>query len=150
MRNNIASTIAITAFIIFVFALDAGAQSSSRLVVNIPFDFHVGHRLLQGGRYEFETANRQIHPGSLIIRSVTGSGSDAVIVPTMADRPLRSGTSSSIVFNRYGSDHYLSVVNSEPALVALKLGKTRVEKGLAKRFDQTEKVVLRLADATGN
>jgi hypothetical protein len=150
MKQYIASTVAATGLIIFIFALDASAQISNRTVAEIPFDFYIGKELLPRGKYEFERASRNAYPSGLIVRSVTKPTARSMIVSTLPNDPVKRGEAPAITFNRYGSVHYLSGISSEPGSLAVRLRKTSGEKAIARQFDRHSPVVIRLASATGN
>ena len=150
MKQYIASTVAATGLIIFIFAMDANAQTANRTVANIPFDFYVGSELLPSGKYEFEPASRNAYPGGLIVRSVTKSARPSMIVSTFANDPGKAGEAPALTFNRYGSIHYLSGISTEPGSLSLRLRKTSGEKSIARQFNTPSPVVIRLASATGN
>ena len=70
MKKYIATTIAATGLIVFIFGMECAAQTNRRLVADIPFDFYVDEGKLPSGRYEFETTMRQTTTGGLIVRPV--------------------------------------------------------------------------------
>jgi hypothetical protein len=73
-----------------------------------------------------------------------------MIVPTLPNGSAREGEAPAITFNRYGSDHYLSRIDSQPGLLAVRLRKTSVEKELAQEHIRPFPVVIRLANVTGH
>ena len=150
MKQYIASTVAATGLIIFIFAMDVAAQNANRTVADIPFDFYVGKELLPSGKYQFEAASRTAYPSGLIVRSVAKTARRSMIVPTLADDPAPATQTPAITFNRYGSVHYLSGISSEPGSFSLRLRKTSDEKSVARQFNRVSPVVIRLASATGN
>ena len=135
---------------IFIFSTDAGAQGVSRVRADIPFDFYVGSELLPKGKYEFEPANRQIYSPAVIVRSLARSNHRSLIIPTRQDAPQNSAEGFSIVFNRYGTVHYLSVITTGSDAPAFKLVKTSGEKQLARMFENPEPVAIRPTVGSGN
>ena len=150
MKQYIASTVAATGLIIFIFAMDASAQNANRMVAHIPFDFYVGKELLPSGKYEFEAASRNVYPSGLIVRSVTKSARRSMIVSTLANDTAHAGDAPAITFNRYGNVHYLSGINGEAGSLALRLRKGSDEKEIAQQFRTPTPVVIGLRNATGN
>lgn len=149
MKNYIAGTIAATGLIIFVFGMDCIAQNTTRITAEIPFDFYVGSELLPKGRYEFERANRNSLPSSLIIRPAIKSPRKAMIVPTIVASAGR-GTEFQLTFTRYSTVHYLSTVHTNVGDVGMKLLRTSKEKQLAKRYEPSTPVTIRTTDVAGN
>ena len=133
MKNYIATTIAAAGLIVFVFAIDSTAQSAGRLVANIPFDFYVGDEKLPKGKYEFEPARSQANSGGVVVRQALKSEGRSLIVPTMAEI-AKPGQETLLVFNRYGSDHFLSRVNLSTGDVSFKLRKASSEARTARQL----------------
>ena len=142
MKNYLASTIAATGLIIFIFGMDCAAQSSTRITADIPFDFYVGGELLPKGSYEFEPASKQSYPTSLIIRPRVKSPRRAMIVPTLANAASQPGERPALVFNRYGSVHYLSTVSADAGGMALRLRRTSAEKLMAQEVERSQPVTI--------
>lgn len=149
MKQYITNAVAAVSMVIFIFAIDSNAQSSRRLVATIPFDFHIGNKVMPRGRYEFETANRSALPGSLIVRSLPGSGRQTMIALSMTGEQGKAGEAPTIVFNQYGSVYYLSSITADVGGLALRLGRTTAEKQIAKQILPAEPVTVRLANASG-
>ena len=82
----------------------AHAQSGSRVVANIPFDFSIGNTTLKAGSYTVE----QLHPGFLVFSSNDGKAHQFVLTI-----PGDSGDQSQephLVFTRYGNEAFLKKV----------------------------------------
>jgi hypothetical protein len=143
MKNYLATTLAATGMIIFIFGMDGRAQNISRIVADVPFDFYVGKELLPKGKYEFEPANRQSYPGPLVVRPVAKTVHRALIVPATAASVRSKGDGFAIVFNRYGTEHYLSAVSGGDAGgLALRVVPSLVEKELARRFEGPHRITI--------
>jgi len=82
----------------------AHAQSSNRLVVDIPFDFSVGNTLLKAGNYEVE----ELHSGILVFNG--NDGQDRQFVLTVGDEVANQGNQPKLVFARYGDETFLNKV----------------------------------------
>ena len=149
MKNYLATTIAATGLIIFILSINAGAQTNTRITADIPFDFYVGMERLPGGRYEFEPASPRTYPSPLIIRPVMKAGRKTMIVPALANDP-KKGDGFAVIFNRYGSVHYLSGISSQAGGLALRLSRTSAEKQTAKQHERAVPVAVRPRDTTGN
>ena len=146
MKNNIVFTFVAAIIFVLFSGFEVNAQSVTRLIVSVPFEFYVGNEKLPGGKYEFEPANRQAFPGSLVIRRNEKSDVRSTIVPAFASFDS-AGATPAIIFNRYGSVHYLAGVTSGSGGFALRLGKSSREKQLAKESDRVVPVEIRTSVA---
>jgi hypothetical protein len=87
-------------------ALSVQAQTGSRLVVHVPFDFQVNNELFVAGTYAFEQAT-----GSSVvaIRKTDGRRSTKVLTnSTRAGAPEEARPS--IVFNHYADQFFLAAI----------------------------------------
>ena len=131
LKNYIATTIAVTGLVVFVFGMECSAQSSKRLVANIPFEFYVGEEKLPSGKYEFESVKSVTNSGSVVVRPVVKSGRHSLIVATTAEM-IKPGDEAILQFNRYGSEYFLSKVNLNADEVSFRFRRTLSEDRLAK------------------
>src|SRR4029077_18469422 len=91
----------ITVFGVALTTMPAHAQSGSRDLANIPFDFSVGNTTLKAGSY----AVGQLHAGILAWSSSDEKEHQfAMIFPDDVDK---QGQESKLVFIRYGSEAFL-------------------------------------------
>ena len=148
MKNYIATSIAAIGLIGFVFGMECSAQSGGRMVVDIPFDFYVGEEKLPSGNYEFEATNRQANSGAVVVRPAIKSEGRSLIIPTMAET-AKPGSEPLLLFNRYGSDHFLSRINLSTEEVSFRVRKTSAEKLLAKDNQRAVPVTIRQSVAVG-
>src|SRR5688572_1143538 len=135
MKNNIVFTFVAAIIFVLFSGFECNAQSVTRLIVSVPFEFYVGNEKLPQGNYEFEPANRQAFPGSLIIRRTNESAVRSIIAQAFASFDRLDATPT-VTFNRYGSVHYLAGVTAGSGGFALRLGKSSREKQLAKESDR--------------
>lgn len=149
MRNYIAGTIVATGLIILIFGMNCSGQSVRRLVADIPFDFYVGNEKLPEGRYEFEPASSNAHPGALVVRSLAGSDRQSAIIPTLAADSSAATDNIAVYFNRYGSIYYLSRVNFDQRNQSLRLGRASGERQLARQPLRLVPVVIGPATTAG-
>jgi hypothetical protein len=82
----------------------AHAQSGSRAVANIPFDFSVGNTTLKAGSYTIE----QLQSGILALRS--SDDKEHQFAMTFPGDPGKQSQESRLVFIRYGSEVFLKQV----------------------------------------
>src|SRR5262249_56446447 len=80
------------------------AQSSNRVVVDIPFDFSVGNTLLKAGNYRVE----ELHSGILVFNG--NDGQDRQFALTVGDEAANQGNQPKLVFARYGDETFINTV----------------------------------------
>ena len=132
MKKYIATAITTTGLIVFVFGMECSAQSARRLTADIPFDFYVGEERMPKGTYEFHSTGVQANQSGVVVRPVIKSERRSLIVATMAEI-AKPDEDSLLVFNRYGSDYFLSRVTLSADEVSFKLRKTYSERETAKQ-----------------
>jgi hypothetical protein len=142
MKNYLARTIVIAGLITLVLGVDLKAQSVTKVVADIPFAFYVGKEKHPEGRYEFEPANRNAFPGALVIRPLAGPDRQAAMVPVITDEASTATGVFSVVFNRYGSTHFLSRVELGGGNMALRLSRTRDERELGRQYERAVTVAI--------
>ena len=81
------------------------AQGSQRLIVQVPFDFHVGNSILPAGGYTVDT---DAAPGVLRLRSDDSKSS--VMIVTIGVQKLSAPSQGQLVFNKYGDEYFLAQV----------------------------------------
>lgn len=141
MKNYIASTLVVAGLIILVFGMDASGQGVSRVVADIPFDFYIGKDKLPGGKYEFSPASMHAPTSAMIVRPLFGNERQAMIVPAMNGEQSVTDGDFVVVFNRYGSVHYLSKVKMSSGGISL-LARSSAERQIAKQLDRSGTVVV--------
>ena len=104
------------------------AQSDARLVFDLPFDFHVGDKVLPAGEYSVA----QVTASGMAIRAQDGS--EAAIFLSNALHPKARGDGKGqLVFNRYGDQYFLSRV-WRPAGDGRELMQSRRERNLRREL----------------
>jgi hypothetical protein len=99
---------------------------STRMIVTIPFDFHVGAKTLPAGSY---IVNRQ----GEAIQISDSRGHTAFVISSAVPNPAAK-LDNQLVFNRYGDDAYLAEVRWLGYSTGRGLAKTTNEVELAKAF----------------
>lgn len=119
--------------------VSAHAKTHSTLVLNVPFKFTVGDRLLSPGTYSFEQLLDSA-PGLNIIaiRSTDGGTYQAAVTTTTQASSIPR--SSRLVFRRYGDSFFLSQVWTKGKLVGLLLYRSRGETRLVEQQAANEEV----------
>ena len=102
----------------------AHAQSGSRALANIPFDFSVGNTTLKGGSYSVE----QLQSGILALSSSDNKEHQfAMTFPSDSDQQSQE---SHLVFIRYGSEVFLRKVSLSGNENSYELPESRREREL--------------------
>src|SRR5258705_13572224 len=79
------------------------AQGSQKLIVEVPFAFHVGNSMLPAGEY---TVDRDAN----ILRLRSDDAKSSVMIHTNGVQKLNAPTQGQLVFNKYGDEYFLSQV----------------------------------------
>ncbi len=80
---------------------------------NIPFSFHAGKETLAKGEYEIR--QKADDPGTLVVRSANGKKEEFVLTNEVTDPNLKH--KSELVFDLFGTEHYLKQVWEEGLVV---------------------------------
>ena len=141
MRIRSLSIAVVVAVAMTTAVVPANAKTHSTLVLNVPFQFTVGDRLLQPGNYRFEQLLDSA-PGLNIIaiRSADGGTYQAAVTTTTHATAVQRR--SRLVFKRYGNSFFLSQVWTKGKLVGLLLYPSRSETHLAEKQVADEEVSL--------
>jgi hypothetical protein len=105
MRNRMCVSALALSFLVSLAALPAAAKSVDGMRAQVPFDFHVGDRLVRAGDYTVKslTADEQvlrISGGKEIATTTTNSGKE---------RGNGEGRAR-LVFHKYGGQYFLAAV----------------------------------------
>ena len=120
-------------------AVAARSKTHTTLMLNVPFQFTVGDRLLLPGTYSFEQLLDSA-PGLNIvaIRSADGGTYQAAVTTTTQGTTVPR--TSRLVFKRYGNSFFLSQVWTKGKLVGLLLYPSRGEARLVEQQAANEEV----------
>ena len=110
-------------------AVAAQAQSSTRLVANIPFEFNVGNQKLPAGKYivgvrEFGSRILQI--------SCIDSHDRAVLLMIPATNNVQDH--ARLVFNRYGDSYFFAQAWNAGERTGMQAVKSRAERNLVREL----------------
>jgi hypothetical protein len=122
-------TAATMLLLIGVLAVTAGAQSMNGVSIraNIPFEFSVGDRLLPAGEYRIQ----QVNPNSdVAMLQIVNANGDARVLVRVRSMRARNTNRTALVFNRYGSNYFLSTLAIEGATDAWQTPKSHAERGV--------------------
>lgn len=105
----------------------ARAQSPNHVMkFNVPFEFTVGGRTMPAGEYVVTLLGRDSHLPAVLIKS--GDGRAAQILKMTPVEARRSRESATLVFNRYGSRHFLAQVWTPAERAGLKVRRSPAER----------------------
>ena len=105
----------------------ARAQSPNHVMkFNVPFEFTVGERTMPAGEYVVTLLGRDAHLPAVLIKS--GDGRAARILQMTPVEAKRSRESATLVFNRYGSRHFLAQVWTPAERAGLKVRRSPAER----------------------
>ena len=105
MRKHMCVGALALSFLVSLAALPAAAKSVDGMRAQVPFDFHVGERLVPAGAYTVEslTADEQV------LRIVGDKGSVATTTNSGTERGHGEGRAR-LIFHRYGDQFFLAAV----------------------------------------
>ena len=128
---NVLTKLAFLSMIALVTAVGSaqGQSLEYKLSANIPFDFVVGDKKLPAGKYSIVRLNQQFGDSLLLISSADRRAN--VIrrsIPAESHLLKNKGT---LVFHRYGVEHFLFQVWPAGASTGRELTRSRIERNLA-------------------
>ena len=114
-----------------VLAAPIVQAQSDMLLVNIPFEFNVGKAMLPSGEYHIK-----LSPTTLMIQSKDGH--QAAFASTIGVSSPKAEDIGKLVFNRYGTQYFLSKVWGPQNPTGRELLKSRTEIEVAKNMSKPE------------
>ena len=127
MKKQIARTFAAAFALSLLISTAAHAQTARITVVQVPFDFYAGQRLMPAGRYSVRPIS-QDGAKMLLIRSEDGRTSAAVQTNTSADKAPSPG--GSLTFRQYGDRYFLARIFITSASAGREVPASKAEKKL--------------------
>ena len=124
-----ATMIAAAAALFALLSVGASAQTpNGTMKFQIPFDFTVGGQTMPAGEYVVRLLGRDSNLPAVLIKS--GDGRAARILQMTPVDAKRMRESATLVFNRYGSRHFLTQVWTPAERAGLKVRKSQAERGV--------------------
>jgi hypothetical protein len=102
------------------------AEMSQKLIVQIPFGFHVGNSTLPSGEYTVDT-----DAGTHLIRLRSADWKSAVMILTNAVQTYPRPTEGKLIFTKYGDEYFLSSIWQAGNDTGNELSKSRREREVA-------------------
>lgn len=110
--------------------VSAQAQSTSKVVADIPFEFSVGYKTMPAGEYSVRTILTASN--GLMIQSADGRTS-AVRLSDATER-AKGKTNARLVFHRYGERYFLAEVWNGADHTGRQLTKSQEERGIEREL----------------
>jgi hypothetical protein len=144
MKKKSLMAFTMLSLVVVLTATSVSAQSNHNLVVTIPFEFAIRGKTLPPGEYIVKRVSSD-RPEVLSIGSVD-VGTTGVAVLTSNIRAKTTQRQSTLVFNQYGSQYFLSQIWEAGDSTGRKVMKSRkerqLERELAKNRAGREKVAI--------
>jgi hypothetical protein len=140
MKKEVTKGVARLGLLVVMAIVAAGAQANAqslqyKLTANIPFDFSVGDKKLPAGDYSVQRGASMT--GDLVLQISSDDGHATLTrltVPVSTVRPKQKGT---LVFHRYGNEYFLFEVWPAGGSVGRALPKSRSERDVARKVQDT-------------
>ena len=119
--------------LIGILAVTAEAQSVNGVSIraNIPFEFSVGDKLLPAGEYRIQ----QVNPSSdVVMLQIANANGEARVLVRVQSMRARDTNRTALVFNRYGSNYFLSTLAIEGSVDAWQAPKSHAERGVGREL----------------
>ena len=116
------------------------AQTSTKLVGDIPFDFHVGQTTLPSGQYTVKFG----YPTAGVICIQSQDGARSAMTQTISLTPGKQDGVAKLVFNQYGTSYFLSQAWNPSHSIARGVLKTKAEMEVARNARNPQATVVAL------
>ena len=137
---------AILGFIALFSYSSADAQTNSRIVADIPFDFYVESQKMSAGEYVIDKVFPQHDKTTLSLRRKDGKGNAMAMTTPTANTKKKDAILS---FNRYGDVYYLSKILNPFAEYGVELKQGKTEINLARQSGKSKPETVSI-DLRGN
>ena len=109
--------------------VSANAQTSNRLVADVPFEFAVGGESMPSGKYTLNSASSD---GRVILIRSADAKNSAIRLTNAIESKTR--TNSRLVFHRYGQRYFLAEVWKGGDRTGRQLSKSRQERAIQREL----------------
>jgi hypothetical protein len=138
MKRQVFRFLTMLSLLLMLSAMSVNAQST-RVTMNIPFDFSVGQRTLPAGIYTIEPSRRDSRNIWLLQNK---AGTDSVLFATNSVWTNRNQEQNRLVFRKYSQRHVLSQIWSAGESSGRELSRPKWVYELTKNGVRPEYVVL--------
>ena len=139
MKQRTLSTLTMLSLLLMLTVGTVFAQSERIGVINIPFNFIIGQKILPAGEYTIRPSRIDSKTVWLVQGNDTQAGAFFLTIPVLA-RETQEKTR--LVFNKYGDQYFLSQVWTAGDNLGRELSMPRLERELAKNTPERSKVSL--------
>lgn len=138
--KNIQRAITLSALFVFLTVSSALGQSGGQTVVNIPFNFVVGEKIMPAGKYVIQRNKRDSDTAWTIEQR--GGGAAAVLLTATA-RHTESQDETKLIFSKYEDVYFLTSFSIIGGTTERKVPMSNRERTLEKTLAQAgEKIVV--------
>ncbi len=139
MKQRTLSTLTMLSLLLMLTVVTVSAQSERIGVINIPFNFIIGQKILPAGEYTIRPSRIDSKTVWLVQGNDTQAGAFFLTVPVWA-REAQEKTK--LVFHRYGDRYFLSQIWMLGDNSGRELSMPSLERELAKNTAERSKVSL--------
>lgn len=139
MNKNFKFFIMLLSFTFVFAAASVNAQKTQKVVAEIPFEFSVGDRKFEAGKYVFTSVSSN---GSLKVFHLRGYGKkSSMFIPTVESGRAQElkKSESFLKFNRYGDLYFLAGISNKAERLDAQLMKSGREIQIAKESKPSKK-----------
>lgn len=146
MRKQLVKTLATVSLLIGLVVITTASASAQSLAipvrVNIPFDFIVADKTFPAGEYTVGRFQQYSSDNLLLIRSVNGR--NKLVRLTNSVQTLTPKKQVTLIFHRYGDQHFLYQVWPAGATSGRALIKSRSEQQIAQKDRNSEGLAMEI------
>jgi hypothetical protein len=139
MKQRTLTTSTMLSLLLMLTALAVSAQSGQSGVIDIPFNFIVGQKILPSGEYTVGAFSEASDKVWLIQSKDAHAGAFFLTLPVRASEMQEK---ASLVFHKYGDQYFLSQIWIPGSNLGRELSMPRLERELAKDLAERSKVSL--------
>jgi hypothetical protein len=126
MKNQIVKIVTSLSFFALLCASAHAQAAHAPVKAHVPFSFAVGRELMPAGDYVISFVSTQADLQTIVIKSADGR--TARIVRMTSTQTSESRDEGRLIFNRYGSQHFLSQVWEPAERTGLVMRRSRAER----------------------
>lgn len=135
MKYGTLKTVATLGLFLILAVVSVSAQSGSWIAASIPFDFAAGETKLKAGDYTVKRLSKE----TILLRSADQK-TNVIVLASVSLQQARGDARERLVFNRYGSEYFLTQVWTNRNADGRELSRSKTETRLAKSAPQPEAV----------
>ena len=125
-------------FALTVCPIKANAQIVGDLLVNVPFQFHVGSAKLPAGEYRICS----LDDSNLTVMTISSvDGSSAALFQVQDTDAKSAPTKSELIFNKYGNNYFLAALFEEGSATGSQVAESRDERAVSQQTMQAKERV---------